>query len=122
MTSSAGTPRQIAAEASLPLSAHGCPECGERFPRVHPFQIFCNRGHGRAWEARNRHRGAQLYPFAVVARMTRGGTRGDRVTGARAHQDADQLINRWRDEDADAGRMGLPEYLSIRYQLGFGRP
>jgi hypothetical protein len=106
-----------------------CPECpalpnypAPFFTAKHPRQIFCCGKHKREWEDRTRRRGSQLYTFAVTARLTRGGTRGDKTTGAKAHADADQLMQRWRDEDSAAGRMSATDYLRLRYALGFDRP
>jgi hypothetical protein len=117
-------PAQSAVSAPSPPSGHVCPECGERARKHHPRQIFCSTAHKRAREARTRRRGAMLYPFAVVARVTRGGTRGNRhdALGAAAQRDLDLLIQRWRDEDAAAGRMDELDYLALRRRLGFDRP
>ncbi|UAK26778.1 hypothetical protein K8P63_19020 [Sphingomonas nostoxanthinifaciens] len=84
--------------------------------------MFCSDAHQKAWKARTRRRGYQLYPFAIVARATREGTRGDRSTGSRASKDADQLRERWKDEDATKKRMTPAAYLALRYRLGFDRP
>ncbi|WP_230769501.1 hypothetical protein [Sphingomonas sp. Leaf4] len=64
-------------------------------------------------------RGKVLTPLAIVARVTRNGTRGDKATGARAASEAATLIQQWRDDDAAAGRMSHPEYLARRYRTGF---
>lgn len=105
------------------LPGYECPECLQPFPVGRGRKIFCCPAHKRAWEARSRLRGLQLYPFAVVARVTRGGTRGAKIfTGTRAQRDADFLIQQWREEDAAAGRMSTTEYLDLRYRLGFDRP
>jgi len=114
-------PAQTAPERVLPLSGHSCPECNQRFFMAHPRQIFCKPIHKKAWETRQRLRGLQLLPFVVPARVTRNGSRGDKVTGKRAGRDADFLIAQWRDEDKAAGRMGASDFLKLRYRLGYDR-
>ncbi|WP_156348889.1 hypothetical protein [Sphingomonas sp. Leaf230] len=58
----------------------------------------------------------------MVARITRNGTRGspvDREAGRRANSQLNYLINRYRDEDAQAQRMAWPAYMALRYAGGF---
>lgn len=101
-------------------AAWSCPECMVPFPirRSQPRQLFCCREHKRAYNNRWLTRGAVLAPLYAAARATRGGTRGNAATGARARRDAEQLAQRWRDEDAAAGRMPVVDYLAERYRLG----
>lgn len=115
-------PATRAEKAAAPLPAHHCPECGSAFLPSHPRQLFCSPAHQQEWKQRTLQRGFQLLPFAIPARLTRGGTRGDIATGRRALADMDMLIGRWRDEDAAKGRMSAAEYLAHRYRLGFDRP
>ncbi|MBD8677955.1 hypothetical protein IFT55_05800 [Sphingomonas sp. CFBP 13720] len=89
------------------------------FARRHPGQLFCTVAHRDAWNGRAAVRGRVLTPLAIVARVTRNGTRGDRKTGARAASEAATLIQQWRDDDRAAGRMSHPEYLARRYRVGF---
>lgn len=96
-----------------------CPECLTPFVRRHPKQLFCTVEHRDAWNNRATVRGRVLTPLAIVARVTRNGTRNDRETGARAASEQATLIQRWRDEDRAAGRMDHPEYLARRYRAGF---
>jgi hypothetical protein len=119
--SAASTSPETAQESCTRLSGHDCPECLKRFPLRHPRQIFCSKEHKRDWEGRTRRRGFEFLPFAIPARTTRGGTRGDTETGSRANRDADFLIDKWRDEDTRAGRMSASDYLKLRYRLGFWR-
>ena len=100
-------------------STEECPECRCTFVRRHPGQLFCTPAHGAAWNNRATVRGRVLTPLAIVARLTRNGTRLDRETGSRAASDQHSLITRWRDEDAAAGRMSHTEYLARRYRAGF---
>lgn len=112
-----GTPH-----APAPLGRATCPECGLSVPRRAANQLFCSPAHRDAWNTRATVRGKALTALAMVAHITRNGTRGDdaaRETGRRAKSDAHQLIQRWRDEDRAAGRMGWPEYLARRYRTGF---
>lgn len=107
---------------AAPFGAGECPECkpdARTFVRSHPGQLFCTTDHRDAWNARAATRGRKLAPMAIVARLTRNGTRGDRATGARAAAEQHALITRWRDEDAAAGRMSHTEYLARRYRAGF---
>lgn len=60
-----------------------------------------------------------LTPLAMVARLTRQGTRGDRNTGRRATSHFNVLVQQYRDEDLAAGRMPWVEYLALRYAAGF---
>lgn len=95
-----------------------CPECSTAFVAPQPGQLFCCLVHKRAYNNRWLKRGAVLAPLQAAARATRGGTRGDKATGARARCDADRLIQRWRDEDREAGRVPVVEYMATRYRLG----
>jgi hypothetical protein len=108
------TPRQ-----GVRYAERQCPECGGTFRPVDGHQLFCSTPHRRAWNNRATTRGAVLAPLAIVARLTRDGTRGDRDVGARASSERNALIQRWRDEDRAAGRMEWPEYLRLRYAAGF---
>lgn len=118
----ANAPAEMPAGGPSRSSGYECPECLQPYVAVHPRQIFCCDAHKKAWEARSRLRARQLYPFATVARLTRGGTRGLIFTGRRALADQDVLIQRWRDEDAAAGRMSAVDFLNLRYTLGYERP
>lgn len=89
------------------------------FVPVQGGQLFCTAAHRDTWNNRSTVRGRVMTPLAMVARITRGGSRGDRATGRRARADMERLIQRWRDQDADAGRMAWPEYLRRRYAAGF---
>ena len=107
---------------TAPFGRGECPECRPEvraFVRRHPGQMFCTVAHRVAWTDRTAARGKVLTPLAIVARLTRNGTRLDRETGARAASDQHSLITRWRDEDAAAGRMTHTEYLARRYRAGF---
>lgn len=99
-----------------------CPECQRRFPPIHPLQLFCTPLHRDRWNSRAAVRGRVLTPLQMVARITRNGTRGsiaDRETGKRASSQLNYLINRYRDEDAQAQRMPWPAYMALRYAVGF---
>jgi hypothetical protein len=111
----AETPRQD----SAPVAGHQCPECLTRFRKAHPGQLFCTPAHRDAWNNRATVRGRVLTPLAIVERVTRGGTRGDKATGCKARQQKDALIQRWIEEDRAAGRMTWPEYMARRYAVGF---
>lgn len=112
-------PTPSTAEAS---GTRQCPECGAGYSRKHPMQLFCTTAHRDTWNNRAAKRGRVLLPFAQVARATRDGTRGsprDRELGKRAAADMHRLLQRWRDEDAEAGRMPAPDFLVARYRAGF---
>lgn len=100
-----------------------CPECpGQRLfePKV-ANQLFCCPAHNAAWNNRATARGRVLTSIDMAAYITRNGTRGpadQREAGKRAGRDRHRLIQRWRDEDAEAGRMPHPEYMARRYDLG----
>lgn len=96
-----------------------CPECLARFKPVATRQLFCCAEHKRAWHNRGLTRGAVLFPLACAARETRDGTRGHKATGKEASHQANTMMQRWRDEDAKAGRMGQVEYLRRRLLMGF---
>ncbi len=125
MSSVQGPPEKPASADSgeaAPFGHGECPECRpdvRGFIRRHPGQLFCTTAHRDAWNDRAAKRGRVLTPLAIVARLTRNGTRGDSDTGARAASEQHALITRWRDEDAAAGRMSHPEYLARRYRAGF---
>lgn len=101
---------------------HLCPECLCGVLSGPERRVFCSPAHKKAWDNRQRLRGRQLFPFAAVARVTRGGTRGNRETGHRAQADQDMLLGRWNEEDARDNRMSQSDYLTLLYHLGFDRP
>lgn len=99
-----------------------CPECLQRFRRTHALQLFCTPRHRDRWNNRAAIRGRVLTPLQMVARITRNGTRGtpaDREACRRASSQLNYLINRYRDEDAQAQRMSWPAYMALRYAGGF---
>jgi hypothetical protein len=99
-----------------------CPECLTPFKPRMAGTLFCCPAHRDAWNNRQTVRGRVLVPLDMVARVTRGGTRGsaeDRETGKRAARDHHRLTQRFRDEDRAAGRMAFPEYLRRRYDAGY---
>lgn len=95
-----------------------CPECLTPVHRLRPHKLFCCEEHRRAWNNRWMTRGAVLAQLIATARETRGGHRGDRITGARARGDAEHLVQRWKNEDADLGRMPIATFVAERYRLG----
>lgn len=112
-------PPRKARQDSHGHSGSTCPECLEHFARAHPGQLFCTPAHRDAWNNRATVRGRVLTPLAMVDRVTRGGSRGDVATGQRARQQKEALIQRWIEEDREAGRMSWPEYMARRYAIGF---
>lgn len=104
--------------AQAPRAQWCCPECGHAFDRRQPGQLFCSKEHKRTYNNRWLKRGAVLAPLYAAARATRGGTRGDKATGAKARRDADFLVQRWREEDAAANRASAVDYVAARYRLG----
>lgn len=119
----AGKPAQTHAADPAP---HGpakaqalCPECLQPFPRIQPGQLFCSPAHRDGWNNRQTVRGRILTPLTIVARVTRGGSRGDTATGAKARRQQEALIQRWVNEDRAAGRMDWPAYMRLRYASGF---
>lgn len=126
MMSSVQAPRQMPAkrDKAAPAATHattvpGCPECMTAFDLKHPNQLFCSAAHRDTWKNRASVRGRVLTPLAMVSRVTRFGGRGDADTGKRASRDAHALMQRWIEEDREAGRMSQPEYLRRRYRVGF---
>ncbi|HEU0045106.1 hypothetical protein [Sphingomonas sp.] len=108
------TPQNAAGAPPRPVAT--CPEC--RSP-VTPGKLFCSTEHRTAWNNRQTVRGRVLTSLAIVMRVTRNGTRGDRATGKQATHEFNTLVSRWIDEDARAGRQPWPEYQARRYRLGF---
>lgn len=99
-----------------------CPECLTLFVPRQARTLFCCPAHKADWNNRQTVRGRQLVPYDMVARLTRGGTRGsaeDRETGRCAARDHHKLTQRFRDEDRAAGRMAMVEYQRRRYALGY---
>jgi hypothetical protein len=105
-----------------PLAGRTCPECAELYVPRQRQQLFCSVAHRDVFNARIAARGKILTPLAMVARVTRDGSRGaqaERGLGKRASAEASILMQRWRDEDRAANRMAWPEYLARRYAAGF---
>jgi len=100
-----------------------CPECPNQKlfePKV-SNQLFCCPQHNRAWHNRAKSRGGNLTPLAMIARITRNGTRGTpqgREAGRAASNAHNALIQRYRDEDREAGRMDWAELTIRRFKLG----
>lgn len=117
------TPATAPSAMTAPATRSRCPECQTPLGRLRsPNQLFCSIAHRDRWNNRTAARGKILTPLAIVDRMTRSGTRGNeeaKAVGREAASHAAILIQRWRDEDAAAGRMGWPEYLQRRYAVGF---
>lgn len=113
------TPRESLTALPAPSAPSRCPECLSTFVRHHPGQLFCTPAHRDRWNNRAAVRGRVLTPLAIVARVTRGGSRGDKETGKRARQQQEALIQRWIEEDRAAARMDWPTYLRLRYGVGF---
>jgi endogenous inhibitor of DNA gyrase (YacG/DUF329 family) len=105
-------------ETGTSRSAWRCPECLAPFKAIQRHQLFCTKACKNAFHQRWRTRGAMLVPLAAADRATRGGTRGNTAIGRRARGDSQMLLQRWREEDAAAGRMPMVEYMAERYRLG----
>lgn len=99
-----------------------CPECLCAFVPRHPGQLFCAPSHRDTWNNRASVRGRVLTPLVMASRVTRNGTRGIRAVGTRASNDANRLLQQWKEEDAAAGRMPWDEYMARRYAVGFDLP
>ena len=82
-------------------------------------QLFCSPEHRIAWNNRATVRGRVITPLAIVARVTRNGTRNAAPFSDQGSRDLDKLIRRYVAEDRDAGRMPWPQYLARRYAAGF---
>jgi len=120
----AHTSPQIAAEASRTPRAKGrtCPECLGTYMATGPRQIFCSDEHKTDWEERARLRARQIFPFAAADRATRSGTRGtaeQRKAGKKAARIARTLYQRWKEEDAEKGRMSAIDYAALRIRMGY---
>ena len=96
-----------------------CPECKASFVPKDQRQLFCSTEHRTAWNNRATVRGRVLTTYAMAARQTRDGTRGDKTTGKRAAQISHDLMQRYRDEDREAGRMDAVAFTALRLLHGF---
>jgi len=99
-----------------------CPECMRLFEPKVRNQLFCSSAHNTAWTNRGTVRGRVLTPLSMAARITRNGTRGtpeERKAGREASNLHNQLIQRYRDEDREAGRMGSAEFIRRRLAIGY---
>lgn len=99
-----------------------CPECMQPFEAKVVNQLFCKPEHNAAWNNRATKRGRVLTPLSIVARVTRNGTRGTpeaREAGRRASSQHNALIQRYRNEDREAGRMEWPAFMILRFNQGF---
>lgn len=95
-----------------------CPECLAAVVSVQPNKLFCCTAHQKDYANRWIARGSVLAPLQAAARQTRGGSRGQKAVGARARREAEQLLQRWKEEDAAKKRMSAIDYVAIRYRLG----
>jgi hypothetical protein len=97
-----------------------CPECLAPIERKPSSgKTFCCPEHKAAFHNRQTVRGRVLTPLTMAARITRGGSRGDKATGRRARSDAEQMVQRWIEEDRAEKRMSAVEYIEQRMRLGF---
>ncbi|MEG3177018.1 hypothetical protein U1872_12320 [Sphingomonas sp. RB3P16] len=99
-----------------------CPECMRLFEPKVSNQLFCKPEHNADWNNRATKRGRVLTPLSIVARVTRNGTRGTpeaREAGRVASSHHNALIQRYRDEDREAGRMEWPAFMILRVRQGF---
>ena len=110
------------AERSTAIPRTTCPECGGSFALTAPRQMFCTPEHRATFHNRQTVRGRVLTPLSIADRITRGGSRGDKVTGRAARGDAQKLMDRWAAEDREAGRMSMTEYVRRRKALGYELP
>lgn len=95
-----------------------CAECPAHFAPRDAKQLFCGIPCKRAYNNRWLTRGAVLAPIYTAARVTRGGSRGDKAIGRKARQAAEQLVQRWIEEDAAAGRLDAVAYVAHRLRHG----
>jgi len=103
-------------------AARPCPECMKLFEPKVANQLFCCPKHNADWNNRATKRGRVLTPLSMAARLTRNGTQGPlelREAGRQASNAHNQLIQVYRDEDREAGRMDWREYMVRRIKLGF---
>lgn len=105
--------------ASVLHGRYQCAECLSHFEPKHWRSLFCCESHRTAWHNRSTVRGRTLTCLVMAARDTRGGSRGDTITGKRARRDGNILMQRWTIEDRAAKRMAQVEYLRRRLALGF---
>ncbi|WP_232280323.1 hypothetical protein [Sphingomonas sp. PAMC 26605] len=99
-----------------------CPECMRLFEPKVSNQLFCSPAHNADWNNRATKRGRVLTPLAMVARITRNGTRGTpeaRAAGKRASSQYNALVQRYRDEDRKDERMEWAAFMILRYDHGF---
>jgi hypothetical protein len=92
-----------------------CPECLKPvIAKAGSEKTFCVDGHRHVFHNRAAKRGKLLAPLLMAARITRGGSRGDRATGRAARQEAERLMQRWVDEDREKKRMSAVDYIAQR--------
>jgi len=116
-----GRPQSLT-ETNAGLSRTICPECGATFSSNGSRQMFCKSDHRAAFHNRQTVRGRVLTPLSIADRITRGGSRGDKITGRAARGDAQKLMDRWAADDRAAGRMNMTEYVRRRKALGYELP
>jgi len=105
-------------------TAHLCAECLAPLTGAQPGKLFCSTKHRDAFQTRQRIRGRQLQPYAMVDRMTRSGTAGPpeaREIGKTARAVTQRLIAKWAAEDKAAGRLSMVDYLR-RYAKHYDLP
>jgi hypothetical protein len=79
-----------------------------------PGQIFCAPSCKKAHHYREGIRGRQLMMYAMAARQTRNGSRGNQEVGAHASTRMNQLMADWKAEDTAAGQMDAVELAALR--------
>lgn len=81
--------------------------------------MFCCEPHRTAFHNRQLKRGRTLVVLCMAERVTRSGYCRRKATGILARQRSRRLMDRWHQEDTQAGRMAMDEYLETRNRLGF---
>lgn len=88
-----------------------CAECLGPVTSVQPGALFCSQTCRNDFQDRMRVRGRQLVPLELAVMVTRHGRRGDKDAGVRAARSAQRLKRRWIEEDRNAGRMPMDQYI-----------
>lgn len=89
-----------------------CAECGAKFKPKQAKQIFCSNPCKVAFHNRAKKRGQMLTPLVMASREKRNSK-----VAKWAHTEYCALASRFREEDVQAGRMSMHDFIEMQHRI-----
>lgn len=117
------TEQTASARARRTYGVRRCPEGDHTFTATHINQLFCGETCQKAHHQRTRKRGQTVATLLQAHRLGRN-TSDPLKSGAAsaAHSAWCTLVDRWNEEDREAGRLGALDLVIRQSQTGFRDP